>query len=300
MLPSAGSTNRKLRWTRYVAGFVLLLAPLLTEPFLHGLGQEKSAKSRHGMVVAVSPPAAEVGRDILLKGGNAVDAAVATAFAMAVTYPAAGNIGGGGFMVIHPPAGAKKDGVKLDPVVIEYRETAPLAATATMFKKGDSIYSCKCTGVPGTVRGLALAHARFGKLPWKEVLLPAVRLAEDGFLLSDSLAGSLNAVTGGDRSEMSRVLGKNQARDQWQAGDRLVQKDLAWSLRLIATEGPDAFYTGAIAGKLVAEMKANNGLITKEDLAAYRAKARKPIHGTFRGYDVYGPPPPARAASRSC
>ena len=186
MLPSAGSTNRKLRWTRYVAGFVLLLAPLLTEPFLHGLGQEKSAKSRHGMVVAVSPAGG---------GGRA-------------RHPPQGRQRrrcrrGHGLrhgrhlsrrrqhrrrrLHGHPPPAGEKDGVKREPVVIEYRETAPLAATATMFKKGDTWYTHKCVGVPGTVRGLALAHARFGKLPWKDVLLPAVQLAEDGFLLDRTI-----------------------------------------------------------------------------------------------------------------
>ena len=139
------------------------------------------------MVVSVSAPASEVGLEILQKGGNAVDAAVATAFALAVTYPQAGNIGGGGFMVIYP-------GGKAEPVVIDYRETAPAAATKTMFSKDDSWYGHKVVGVPGTVRGLALAHRHFGKLPWKEVVLPAIRLAEDGFVLGESLANSLNWI----------------------------------------------------------------------------------------------------------
>jgi gamma-glutamyltranspeptidase / glutathione hydrolase len=276
-----------IRWGKYVSGFVLLLVLVAGVRFLQALGHDKLAKPRHGMVVAVSAPGAEVGRDILLHGGNAVDAAVATAFAMAVTYPAAGNIGGGGFMVIHPVAG--------EPVVVEYRETAPQAATATMFKKGESWYTHKCVGVPGTVRGLAAAHSRFGKLPWKDVVAPAIGLAEDGFVLDEALAESLNSAVLGSSGfeEMARVLGKNNGTKQWQAGDRFMQPDLAWSLRLIAAQGPDAFYTGAIADKIVAEMKAGKGLITKEDLARYTAKVRKPIHGTFRGYDIYAPPPPS-------
>jgi gamma-glutamyltranspeptidase/glutathione hydrolase len=239
------------------------------------------------MVVAVSPPGAEVGRDVLLRGGNAVDAAVATAFAMAVTYPAAGNIGGGGFMLIFPGGAA-------EPVVIDYREKAPLAASATMYSRKDSWYSHKAAGVPGTVRGLALAHARFGKLPWKDVVMPAVRLAEDGFLIDESLAGSLNWAVGGSDagSELRRVLGKN-GEAAWRAGDRLVQKDLARTLRRIAEQGPDGFYTGPVAGLIVTEMKRGGGLITHRDLAVYRAKARKPVHGTYRGYDVYAPPPPS-------
>ncbi|HZY91143.1 MAG TPA: gamma-glutamyltransferase [Gemmataceae bacterium] len=244
-------------------------------------------KERHGMVVAVSPPGAEVGRDVLLRGGNAVDAAVATAFAMAVTYPAAGNIGGGGFMLVFP-------GGKAEPVVIDYREKAPLAASATMYTKKDTWYSHKAAGVPGTVRGLALAHARFGKLPWKEVVLPAVRLAEDGFQIDDSLAGSLNWAVGSsnDGSEMRRVLGKT-GDSSWRAGDRLIQKDLGRTLRRIAEQGPDGFYKGAVADLIVAEMKRGDGIITHRDLAEYRAWARKPVHGTYRGYDVYGPPPPS-------
>jgi gamma-glutamyltranspeptidase / glutathione hydrolase len=254
---------------------------------LDGRAADKAAPGKHGMVVAVSPPGAEVGRDILQRGGNAVDAAVATAFAMAVTYPAAGNIGGGGFMVIYPGGEAK-------PVVIEYREMAPAAATKTMFKKSDSLYTHKVVGVPGTVRGLALAHAKFGKLPWKDVVMPAVKLAEDGFAIDDALAGSLNYAVGSSSefAELTRVFGKDGKAD-WRGGDKLVQKDLGKTLRRIAADGADAFYTGPIADQIVAEMKSGNGLITKEDLANYRAKERTPIHGTYRGYDIYAPPPPS-------
>jgi gamma-glutamyltranspeptidase/glutathione hydrolase len=266
----------------------------------------KGVEAEHGMVVSVSAPAAEVGLEILQKGGNAVDAAVATAFALAVTYPQAGNIGGGGFMVIHPggKAALKKGTVPLssrgqspfsEPVVIDYRETAPAAATRTMFSKDDSWYGHKVVGVPGTVRGLALAHRRFGKLPWKEVVLPAVKLAEEGFVLGESLANSLNWIVCSAKEfpELRRVYGKGEGTKDWQDGDLLIQKDLAATLRLLADEGPDAFYRGAIADKIAAEMEAGKGLLTKADLAGYQAKERSPIHGTYRGYDVYGPPPPS-------
>ncbi len=246
-----------------------------------------SADERHGMVVAVSPPAAEVGRDVLKQGGNAVDAAAATAFAEAVTWPGAGNLGGGGFMLIFP-------GGKAEPVVIDYRETAPLAATATMFTKKDDGFSPKSVGVPGTVAGLALAHARFGKLPWKDVVLPAVKLAEEGFPLDAALAASLNSVVDGSKNfpELRRVLGKDDGRSRWRVGDRLVQPDLAKTLRRIAENGADGFYKGETADLLTAEMKADVGVITKEDLDQYQAKGRAPIHGVYRGYDVYAPPPP--------
>ncbi len=249
---------------------------------------DDTASSRHGMVVSVSPPASDVGGAILRQGGNAVDAAVATAFALAVTYPAAGNIGGGGFMVVYP-------GGKAEPVVIEYRETAPAAASKTMFAADDSLYGPKVVGVPGTVRGLALAHQRFGKLPWPDVLRPAIRLAADGFAMDATLASSLNAIVRNADGfpELRRVYGKDGGAGTWRPGDRLVQKDLAATLRLIAEQGPDAFYRGAIADKIVAEMRAGDGLITREDLAGYHANARAPVHGTYRGYDVYAPPPPS-------
>ena len=248
----------------------------------------RAEEAPRGMVVAVSPPAADVGRDILVRGGNAVDAAIATQFALAVTYPAAGNIGGGGFMTVFPGRGR-------EPVVVEYRETAPAAATRTMFRKDDSPYGHKPVGVPGTVRGMALAHQRFARLPWRDLVMPAVRLAEDGFAIDDQLARSLNGIVTAapEFAELCRVYGKNGGVDDWRAGDRLVLKDLGRSLRLIAENGPDAFYTGPIADLIVTEMAAGGGLITKADLAAYRAHPRKPVRGTYRGYDVYAPPPPS-------
>ncbi|MCS6852001.1 MAG: gamma-glutamyltransferase [Gemmataceae bacterium] len=266
------------------AGLVVLVGAFA--PVVHG--RDNVVQVRNGLVVSVSAPGSEAGLEILKRGGNAVDAAIATAFALAVTYPAAGNIGGGGFMTIFPANGPK-------PVVVEYRETAPAAATKTMFAKGHSGYGHLAVGVPGTVRGLALAHQRFGKLPWKDLLAPAIRLADEGFLLDDPLATSLNSVVAAasDFPELRRVFGKNGGADRWQAGDRLVQKELAATLRLIAEQGPDAFYHGRIADQIVAEMKAGGGLITKADLASYQAHVREPIHGTYRGYDIYAPPPPS-------
>ncbi|MBI1903922.1 MAG: gamma-glutamyltransferase [Planctomycetia bacterium] len=263
------------------------------------------ARGRNGMVVTVSRPATEVGVEVLKKGGNAVDAAVAVALAMAVAYPPAGNIGGGGFMMVYPGGGA-------EPVCIEYRETAPAAATREMFDLKESKLGHKVVGVPGTVRGLALAHQRFGKLPWKELVLPAARLAEEGFGIDAPLAASLNkhlsdepaarfaefrrvfAPPGtGDAAAMNGGRNEKASAAKWKAGDRLVQPELAATLRLLADEGPDAFYTGKIADQIAAEMRSGGGLVTKADLAAYHANVRQPIHGTFRGYDVYGPPPPS-------
>lgn len=253
---------------------------------------DKPVEATQGLVVTVSAPGSEVGLNVLKRGGNAVDAAVATAFALAVTHPAAGNIGGGGFMLIHPGQRPGKGPAR--PTLIDYREKAPAAATATMFAAGRHQYGHKVVGVPGTVRGLALAHQKYGVLPWKELVWPAVQLAEKGFVLDAPHAKSLNDVVRDARefAELRRVFGKEQS-GTWQAGDRLSQPDLARTLRLLAEHGPDAFYTGQIADLLVAEMKHGGGLITKDDLAAYQAKERTPVHGTYRGYDVYGAPPPS-------
>lgn len=239
------------------------------------------------MVVCVSQPASEVGLNILKAGGNAVDSAVAVALALTVTWPEAGNIGGGGFMVIHPGPGR-------EPVVIDYREVAPAAATPGMFEKGvRSEYLL--VAVPGTVRGLELAHKRFGQLSWKEVALPAVELARQGFAVGPALAGSLNRALAkpATSAEFRRVLGKDGGSVPWMAGDKLTQPDLARTLQAIAAGGADAFYSGDLARLLDQEMQQGGGLITTADLQNYRAKERQPIHGTFRGFDIYGPPPPS-------
>jgi gamma-glutamyltranspeptidase/glutathione hydrolase len=286
--------------TLLTLGIVLVLAGSAGAQHLFQV--QEVARGRSGMVVTVSRPGTEVGVEVLKKGGNAVDAAVAVALAMAVTYPPAGNIGGGGFMLVCPGGG--------DPVCIEYRETAPAAATREMFDLKETKLGHKVVGVPGTVCGLALAHERFGKLPWKELVLPSVRLAEEGFAIDAPLAASLNKHLTDEPAarfaEFRRVFappsaaagsseanGERSPTAKWKAGDRLVQPDLAATLRLLAEQGPDAFYTGKIADQIVAEMHSGGGLITKADLAAYKANVRQPIHGTYRGYDVYGPPPPS-------
>jgi gamma-glutamyltranspeptidase / glutathione hydrolase len=272
-----------------LAAVLLLLGALVALPRSQADAGKSATTFRHGAVVSVSPPASDVGAAILRKGGNAVDAAVATAFALAVTYPAAGNVGGGGFMVVHPPKGQGS------PTVFEYRETAPAAATADMFAKNADYLSAKAVGVPGTVRGLELAHRRFGKLPWKELVEPAVKFAADGFVLDGVLANQLNSLVASSERfpELRRVFGKAGGNGDWSAGDKLVQPDLAKTLWQVAEQGADAFYQGPVADLIVATMQSDGGLITKADLAAYKAKERAPIHGTYRGYDVYGPPPPS-------
>ena len=268
---------------------ILLLSPLVSEG-----RQDQGVPSNDGLVVCTSAPACDAGASVLGSGGNAVDAAVATAFALAVTHPSAGNIGGGGFMIVRTPDGKVS--------AIDYREVAPLRATRTMYLGTDGNIDRSLTaagylapGVPGSVRGLETAHKKFGKLPWKEVVMPAVTLAEQGFALSPALARSLN-------TELSRSMSRFPASvaaygkpggGEWSAGDRIVLTDLGRTLRAIATEGADVFYKGWIADRIAADMAANGGIITKADLAAYRAKVRKPVRGTYRGYEIVSMPPPS-------
>jgi gamma-glutamyltranspeptidase/glutathione hydrolase len=255
--------------------------------------RDPGVSSRAGLVVCTSAPACDAGASILSEGGNAVDAAVATAFALAVTHPSAGNIGGGGFMVVRDAAG--------EATTFDYREKAPLASTRTMYLRDGKI-DIRLTrtgyiapGVPGTVRGLALAHKRFGKLPWRDVVMPAVQLADGGFPLSESLARSLNSQVAGPMAPYPASVAAygKPGGGKWVAGDRLVLKDLAKTLRAIASDGPDVFYKGWIADRIASDMAANGGLITKKDLAAYEAKERAPVRGTYRGYEIIAMPPPS-------
>jgi gamma-glutamyltranspeptidase/glutathione hydrolase len=266
----------------------------LVHPALPAQDIAAPVSSKSGMVITTSAPASDVGATILRKGGNAVDAAVATAFALAVTHPSAGNIGGGGFMVIRPAKGA--------PITIDYRERAPLKSTPTMYLDSTGKIARQLTatgylapGVPGTVRGLSVAHKRFGKLPWKELVMPAVDLAEKGFVLSDALARSLNREVGGAMSRYPASVAAygKPGGGEWKSGDTIVLHDLGRTLRAIATKGPTAFYTGWIADSIAATMSRNGGLISKQDLAAYQAKVRTPIRGTYRGYELIGMPPPS-------
>jgi gamma-glutamyltranspeptidase/glutathione hydrolase len=255
--------------------------------------KDAGVPSRNGMVVCTSGPACDAGADVLAHGGNAVDAAVATAFAMAVTHPSAGNIGGGGFMIVRSADGSATS--------FDYREAAPAASTRTMYLRNGKIdisltnAGYLAPGVPGTVRGLALAHKRFGTLPWKDVVMPGVQLAENGFVLSDSLARSLNsqlAGTMGKFAASAAAYGKPGG-GTWAGGDRIVLKDLGRTLRAIATDGPDAFYKGWIADRIAEDMAANGGLITKADLAKYEAKERTPVRGTYNGFEIISMPPPS-------
>ena len=249
---------------------------------------------REGMVAAQNRLSAEVGAAVLADGGNAVDAAIATGFSLAVTLPRAGNLGGGGFMLVH-------DAQEGEEFSIDYREMAPLKATRDMFLDADgnvdndlARFSHKSAGVPGTVAGFWLAHQRMGRLPWKRLVQPAIDQARNGIVVSFDLASMLerrkerlcrNAAACGYFYKEGGV--------PYEPGELLVQADLADTLEAIAENGPDGFYRGRVAEIIAAEMQRGGGLIDAESLAAYEPALRDVVRGTYRGYDIVAMSPPS-------
>ena len=249
------------------------------------------SQATHGMVVSQNAIASQIGVDVLTEGGSAVDAAVATAFAMAVTHPSAGNIGGGGFLLYRPASG--------EAVAYDFREVAPTGSHPEMWlAEGEYSFqrhhmSHLAVGVPGTVSGLYLAWRDAGRLPWKRLLQPAIDLAENGFTVSHGLSRSLQRGMRRMREYPASVAQFSRNGAPYEAGDVLKQTDLAASLERIAEHGADGFYQGRTAELIVAEMQANGGLITMEDLSGYAAMKRSPIVGNYRGYEVMSMPPPS-------
>ena len=248
--------------------------------------------SGSGMVVSAFPDASEAGAEVLMAGGNAVDAAIATGLALAVTHPTAGNIGGGGFMVIRFPDGGA--------TAIDFREKAPLKAHPEMFVGEDGEYSYRihhrshlAVGVPGTVAGFALAHERYGNSEWRDLVEPSVTLARDGFVVSDRLANSLSGRLEAFRDYPATHAQFSKDGVPYEPGEVLAQPDLAGTLERIRDEGRDGFYRGTTARLLAEEMERGGGWITEEDLARYEAREREPIRGTYRGYDIISMPPPS-------
>jgi gamma-glutamyltranspeptidase / glutathione hydrolase len=286
-----GAASSGARWCVVLALCALPLAISAQEQ----IGRAQTATAHDGMVVAQEPLAARVGVDILKKGGNAVDAAVAVGFAMAVTYPRAGNIGGGGFMVIHRANG--------DNVTIDYREAAPAAITATSFLDAQgnadpekSRNSALAVGVPGTVAGLALAEEKYGsgRFTLADLLAPAVALARDGFAVSaTTMPPPPFAASRLARWPSSAEIFLKPDSSALSIGDRLVQSDLANSLEAIAKNGPRAFYDGPMARKIAAAIQAAGGVMTPDDLKQYQAVERAAVRGTYRGYDIVSMPPPS-------
>jgi gamma-glutamyltranspeptidase/glutathione hydrolase len=241
------------------------------------------------MVVSAHPLASKVGVDIMRKGGNAIDAAIATSFALAVVFPAAGNIGGGGFMVIRMNDGKTE--------ALDYREKAPAGATTDMYldSAGNvipnlSIAGHLASGVPGSVDGMVQAHKKYGSLPWSTLVQPAIDLAVNGFPLTEREAMWLNELQS-NLKKYNTVMPEFLMRDQWNAGDTIRWTDLGKTLERIRDNGKAGFYEGKTADDLVAEMKRGNGLITHEDLKNYQAAWRDPVIGQYKNYNVISMPP---------
>jgi gamma-glutamyltranspeptidase/glutathione hydrolase len=254
-------------------------------------GSTTPARARLGMVVSQEARASTIGADVLREGGSALDAAIATAFALAVTHPTAGNIGGGGFIVYRAANG--------EAVTYDFREAAPSRAAATMFLVNGRYERARhhdthlSVGVPGTVAGLHLAWRERGRLPWRRLVEPAARLARDGFSVTDGLARSLAAALPKLRKHPASLAQFTKGGAPYEPGDLLRQPELARTLERIAAQGPAGFYEGETARLIEAEMTARGGLIARADLRDYRAVQRPPVRGTYRGYDVLGMPPPS-------
>jgi gamma-glutamyltranspeptidase/glutathione hydrolase len=278
---------QRLSFKLFASLFLLCLAGCV-----HGqLSQNNSGQFKNGVVVCAYPDAAKAGLEILKKGGNAVDAAVAVQFALAVTLPEAGNIGGGGFMVYRPAKGA--------PNTLDFREKAPAKANANMYLDAAgnvipdmSLYTHQASGVPGSVDGMVEAHKKYGKLKWEDLVQPAINLAKNGFKITARLANDLNR----NASEFKkRNPGKSYLikDSEWKEGDLLVQADLGKTLELIRDKGRAGFYDGVVAAQVITEMNKGNGFITKADLQAYHAVWRKPVTGKYKEYTIITMPPPS-------
>lgn len=275
--------------------FSAVANPPVAPPVSYGVEEDvfHPVRATQGMVASVDVMATQVGVDILKQGGNAVDAAVAVGYALAVTHPQAGNLGGGGFMLLRTKDGAT--------TAIDFREMAPAGATRDMFldEQGNpdskkSLTSPLASGTPGTVAGLSLALEKYGSLPLNSVVRPAIKLAQEGFIVNDALADDLKTY-GSEvlpHHENSKAIFWKDG-EPLKKGDKLVQQDLANSLTMIAENGPDAFYKGDIARQIAQQMQQNGGLITTDDLAAYQAVERTPVSGEYRGYQIFSMPPPS-------
>jgi len=307
--PKSEIRNRKM------AGRAVLIVAIGLRLAVWPVAAESETYSKH-VVVAQEGHAADVGRDVLRRGGNAIDAAIATAFALAVTLPEAGNLGGGGFIVAYLAD-------RREVVTVDFREMAPRSAGPAMYLGADGKLRPRhrtgawAAAVPGTVRGLGLAHARFGKTPWADLVLPAARLARAGFPISADLAGSLNRQLAprnrepgspamrddfgrlGDFAESIAAFEKPD-HTPWRSGDVLVQSDLARTLDSIAARGPDEPYTGRTALLIAEYMAAHDGFVTLEDLKSYQAQLRPPVHTSFRGCEVFSIGPPSSGGIVLC
>ncbi len=279
----------------WLTSFAILAVPLTTA---RGAAPVPVG-AEHGMVVSAHRLASDAGIAVLRQGGNAVDAAIAVAYALAVTFPEAGNLGGGGFMTIRLADGRQ--------TFIDFRETAPKAATATMYLDAAgnvipalSTRGYRAVGIPGTVAGLELARTKYGTRPRATLMATAIGLARDGFILDQGDASFLNeGATDFAKDAPSAAIFVNGDKP-WQKGDRLIQADLGRMLQAIAISGTDAFYKGEIAARIVAASSAHGGILTRADFAAYRAVERAPVECDYRGYHIISAPPPSSGGMVIC
>lgn len=255
--------------------------------------------AENGMVVTAQHLATHVGVDVLKNGGNAVDAAAAVGYTLAVVYPAAGNLGGGGFMTIQLADGRS--------TFLDFREKAPLAATANMYLdadgnviKGASTRGHLAVGVPGTVSGMEMARARYGTMDRSTLLAPAIRYAQEGFVLEQGDIDILMSATDAFREDPASARIFLNKGEPFKAGQKLVQRDLAQTLKLISEKGQDGFYKGPVGSAIVASSQAGNGIITQADLDQYRTRELKPIKCTYRGYGIVSAPPPSSGGAVLC
>ncbi|HWK48138.1 MAG TPA: gamma-glutamyltransferase [Stellaceae bacterium] len=282
-----------------ILGTVLSLGLLAIIPTRALAISEPPVKAAHGMVVSSQHLASEVGVEILQAGGNAVDAAVAVGYALAVVNPCCGNIGGGGFMTLHLADGRD--------VFLNFRETAPGAATETMYLDAAgnvvpklSLQGYLAVGVPGTVLGLDTALRRYGTMPRTAVMAPAIRLARDGFVLAPGDVDILATATADFAQQPNVAAAFLHDGERFRPGERQVQTDLAQTLDLIARQGPDAFYKGPIADAIVAASQAHGGILSKADFEAYTVTETAPIRCSYRGYDFITAPPPSSGGTTMC
>lgn len=270
---------------------IFLFFVFLIPHFISAQQVNKNVTGKNGMVVSAREEASKIGLDILMKGGNAFDAAIAVHFALAVVYPQAGNIGGGGFMLART---SNNENIALD-----FREKAPAAAYKDMYLDKDgnvidnlSLLGQLASGVPGSVDGMETIHKKYGSLPWKDLIMPSVELAEKGFIITELDAIELNKYFV-DKSTVTTSHSYFKNKTSYKAGDTIVQKDLAKTLVIIAEKGRSGFYEGYVANMIVLEMLRGNGIITQEDLRDYHSVWRTPLTGKFYGYDVVTMPPPS-------
>lgn len=285
---------------RTLIGVTLSLAIALAPSGALHAASPQPAKGEHGMVVTAQHLASEAGVEVLKKGGNAVDAAVAVGYALAVVYPNAGNIGGGGFMTIR-----FKDGKS---TFLDFRERAPLAATKTMYLdkdgnpvKGASLDGYLAVGVPGSVAGFEMAREKYGTLPRQDLMAPAIAYAKDGFILDQGDAASFasNAARLAKDPAAAAIFLKPDGKP-YGAGERLLQPDLAASLAAISEKGADAFYKGSIAGAIVKASGARGGILAKADFEQYKVRELQPVSCTYRGYEIVSSPPPSSGGVIIC